>query len=182
MAKKKYPEYCSVYTHVLEQHLKYLNAFNYTVCSLIELTSTMIPCSTYMRKSRKEQNSFPCRILSALEKCLLSNAEEIYWFWCVFMKLNYCNNSDKHLPVEVLFHIYWALSPELGQAPLCLPTLKHRVSYPFLSPYVAAFWNLITSQWLSFRSRDFCVFHSSDRVQMMLLNHRLQFSVEYNTV
>lgn len=98
------------------------------------------------------------------------------------MKLNYCNSYDEDLQVEVLFHIYCALPPELEQASPYLPTLNHRFSYPFLSSSVAALWHLVTSDSLSFKSKDFCVFHSADQVQIMLLNHRLQFRVVCNAV
>lgn len=179
MAKKKYPEYCFVRMYVLYQHLKYLNTFNYTVYSLTELTSTMNDTLQYLHeevRNRTElislQNLSAVKDASSQMQRRFTDSGVFSWSWTtVTVTINV---------YKLKCFFYWALSPELGQASPYLPTLNNRFSYPFLSSSVTTLWHLGTSDLLSFRSEDFCVFHSADKVQIMLLNRRLQFSVVCN--
>lgn len=53
MGEKKNLEYCFVHSHVLQQHLTYLNVFNYSVYSVIEVNSTLKYLCEEVRKGTK---------------------------------------------------------------------------------------------------------------------------------
>lgn len=75
MGEKKNLEYCFVHSHVLHQHLTYLNVFNYSVYSVIEVNSTLKYLCEEVRKGTK-LISVEKSICS--EKCFFSNSQDIY--------------------------------------------------------------------------------------------------------
>lgn len=66
MGEKEYLEYCFVHSRVLQQHLTYLNVFNYSVYSVTEVNSTL--------KYPREEVQKGTKLISVENRSALKNA------------------------------------------------------------------------------------------------------------